>query len=64
MARGIRLLGVIFLFCGLISLSKDWFGLDFPTLLQGNICMAATFGGLHLAYGIYLYFTEKKKIAA
>jgi len=26
--------------------------------------MGLIFGGLHLAYGIYLYFTEKKNPAA
>jgi hypothetical protein len=30
-----------------------------PHLLMGGI-----FGGLHLAYGIYLYFTEPKTPAA
>ena len=25
--------------------------------------MGGTFGGLHLAYGVYLYFTEKRKNA-
>jgi hypothetical protein len=63
MARGIRLLGLIFLICGMIYLSINWIDLDFPKLLQCHICMAATFGGLHLAYGIYLYFTEKKSVA-
>lgn len=63
MARGIRLLGVIFLFCGLVSLGKDLIDLNFSASLQNNLCMAATFGGLHLVYGVYLYFTEKKSAA-
>jgi len=64
MARGIRFLGLLFSLCGLLSISLGSLDLDFPTLLVANICMAATFGGLHVAYGVYLYFTEKKKIAA
>lgn len=64
MARGIRLLGMLFLLFGLISLSFEWLDLDYPGRMKDNICMAATFGGLHLAYGIYLYFTEKKKTSA
>lgn len=64
MARGIRWLGIVFLFCGLAWLCREEFLLNFPLLWQLNVVMAAIFGGLHLAYGIYLYFTEKKKVAA
>jgi hypothetical protein len=28
---------------------------------NGNLLMALAFGGLHLAAGIYLYFTEKHR---
>jgi hypothetical protein len=45
------------LFC---SLSRaEWLLSVSPHLL-----MAAVFGGLHLAYGVYLYFTEQRKNAA
>ncbi len=44
------------LFC---SLSRaEWLLNVSPHLL-----MATVFGGLHLAYGVYLYFTEQRKIA-
>lgn len=29
--------------------------------LSPHLLMAAVFGGLHLAYGVYLYFTEQRK---
>ncbi len=64
MARGIRLLGWIFIFCGMVSLLAEGFFANKPVLAQGHLCMAAVFGGLHFAYGVYLYFTEKKTIAA
>ncbi len=34
------------------------------TFHSPHLLMAAIFGGLHLAYGIYLYFTEKKNPVA
>jgi len=63
MPRGIRLLGWLFIVSGtvllllLASLSQP---LEFR---YTHLAMGATFGGLHLAYGIYLYFTEKKNDA-
>lgn len=66
MPRGIKFFGWLFIACGiyLISSASFNFGFDgvlfqFPHLLMGGI-----FGGLHLAYGIYLYFTEKKNPVA
>jgi hypothetical protein len=59
--RGMKLFGWLFIAvgCGLLVLSirdrQDFLGRCSPHLL-----MAAIFGGLHLAYGIYLYCTEKK----
>ncbi len=66
MPRGMKWLGwtfigtgSVFLLSGLIP-EHDYFkAIDSPNLL-----MAAIFGGLHLAYGIYLYFTEKKNPVA
>jgi hypothetical protein len=62
MPRGIRWFGWIFIvFGGLLLLAAlnpkmaSLFMLNAPHWLMGAI-----FGGLHLAYGIYLYFTEKK----
>ncbi len=60
MPRGVRWLGWIFILVGsailpLLSFGKHWFGVVPPHLLMGG-----TFGGLHLAYGIYLHFVEQK----
>lgn len=59
MERGIKLFGGAFLFGGVLLLagssSCPW--LRGPA--TGHILMGAFFGGLHLAYGGYLYFTER-----
>ena len=67
MPRGIRWFGWLFLLAGfglfagmMFFLPSDWL----PIFGSVHILMAAIFGGLHLAYGIYLYFTEKKNPAA
>lgn len=64
MPRGIRWLGWIFVISGLIAIVLLWN--ESPCLLNRSphLFMAAIFGGLHLAYGIYLYFTEKQHPAA
>jgi hypothetical protein len=64
MTRGMKLFGWLFILggCSLFAaiFSPKWsFESISPSLLMG-----ATFGGLHLAYGIYLYLTEKGKNAA
>ncbi|MEP6663998.1 MAG: hypothetical protein ABJC04_10070 [Verrucomicrobiota bacterium] len=64
MSRGVRFFGWIFVFFGLISLLVKMFSTAVPTIASGNIWMGVVFGGLHLAYGIYLSFTEKKNFAA
>jgi len=64
MPRGIRLFGWGFLAAGLIILglmisNALWIvALDCP-----NFVMGVVFGGFHLAYGVYLYFTERKNEA-
>ncbi len=66
MPRGIKWLGWLFIAAGsgilLLSFGPDFyfFGLE-PE--GGHIAMGATFGGLHLAYGVHLYFTEERKKA-
>ena len=63
--RGMKIFGWMFVVigCGLFAFfimdDQNLRGLCSPHLL-----MAVIFGGLHLAYGIYLYFTEKKNPAA
>lgn len=64
MARGIRLLGWLFIVSGMIALSKAGCLETGQSAAEANLCMAIVFGGLHFAYGVYLYFTEKKKTAA
>ena len=63
MTRGMKLFGWFFILigCGLAftSFLDKW-----PSELSPHLLMSATFGGLHLAYGIYLYVTEKGKNAA
>lgn len=60
MPRGIKLLGWLFiiggtlLLLGLAALSEP------PEFRFAHPIMGGIFGGLHLAYGIYLHFTEKK----
>src|SRR5881396_2863929 len=59
MPRGIRLFGWTFIIggCGLFA-----FGIpDLPRPLYAHGVMGLFFGGLHLAYGIYLFCTEKRK---
>ncbi len=65
MMRGIRLFGLIFLIAGLVEyLIGTCLPRFFPPLQQEQIIMTVSFGGLHLIYGIYLYFTEKKNPVA
>ena len=61
MPRGIKWFGWLFIsvgcgFLGLLFTRTDGFENVSPHLLMGGI-----FGGLHLAYGIYLYLTESRK---
>jgi hypothetical protein len=63
MTRGMKLFGWIFICggCGLMAVTSLGSGqLGF----SASLLMAASFGSLHLAYGIYLYVTEKGKNAA
>jgi hypothetical protein len=63
MTRGMKLFGWVFILagCGVVF---DMFCLQWPQPISASLLMAMTFGGLHLAYGIYLYLTEKGKNAA
>jgi len=62
MPRGIKLLGWIFIVCGC-----GWMGVCATCTAErawsptaGHALMGGVFGGLHLAHGIYLYFTEPR----
>src|SRR5580765_7639702 len=54
MTRGMKLFGWIFILVGcalfLSMLTPNW-----KPYIPDSLLMAATFGGLHLAYGVYLY---------
>ena len=62
---GVRVLGWVFLSCGsailLLALVVDTVALSHWTC---RFFMGIVFGGLHLAAGIYLYFTEQRKNVA
>jgi hypothetical protein len=65
MQRGIRLFGWIFIGGGCIFLFTAIFCPAFQkTSEAAHYLMGIFFGALHLAYGIYLYFTEQRKNVA
>ena len=60
MPRGMKLFGWAFILggCGLLATGLS----DAPgRMTYAHGIMGAFFGGLHLAYGVYLYFTEPRK---
>ena len=59
MHRGIKLLGWLFVLCGCALMAVRCLAGGPFALAGGHLVMGAVFGGLHFAYGIYLYFTEK-----
>ncbi len=63
-SRGIRLLGWLFVVAGIVIVITVIAGhrQDFPagTYKAGHWLMGGLFGLLQLAYGTYLYFTEKR----
>lgn len=64
MPRGIRLFGWGFVLLGCALLLLE-FGIQWSALWDalggGHLAMGSTFGGLHVAYGVYLYFTERRR---
>jgi hypothetical protein len=67
MPRGIRWLGWIFVLLGcslLAAVNCQSCVANLPDLRYAHWLMGAAFGGLHLAYGIYLRITETRKPAA
>jgi hypothetical protein len=61
MHRGIKLLGWLFVFCGCALMTAPCLATGPFSLPDGHRVMGGVFGGLHLAYGIYLYFTENRR---
>jgi len=64
MTRGMKLFGWLFILIGCALAAAIMFAGVLRFDLSPFVLMAVTFGGLHLAYGIYLYATEKGKNAA
>jgi hypothetical protein len=61
MHRGIKLLGWLFILTGCALMSSRCQTDGLLSLAAGHQVMGGVFGGLHLAYGIYLYFTEQRR---
>lgn len=61
MVRGIKLFGWVFVLAGCVLLAV---GLPEGSAQQAHLAMGAAFGGLHLAYGVYLWFTERRRMQA
>jgi hypothetical protein len=59
--RGIKLFGWLFILAGCAMLGG--FNQLVGSRISPYLLMGGIFGGLHLAYGVYLYFTEKEKNA-
>ena len=64
MPRGVRWFGWIFIWIGGALLITQLASGQLFEKIPSHLLMAGTFGGLHLAYGIYLYFTEQKSPVA
>jgi hypothetical protein len=60
MHRGIKLLGWLFVLGGCILMALGCCRAVPLSLAEGHLAMGGAFGGLHLAYGVYLYFTEPR----
>jgi len=64
MTRGMRLFGWVIVLGGCIGLlASPWLDASAPPDRLLNLSygiMGVCFGGLHLAYGVYLYFTEPR----
>jgi hypothetical protein len=59
MPRGIRLLGWLIIILGCAALFARRYGSE--PIASGHVLMGFFFGTIHLAYGIYLYFTEQRR---
>ena len=60
--RGIRVFAAVFIAFGalvLLYVNARLSAGDLPTLRFAHVVMGAAFGGLHLAYGVYLAATER-----
>ncbi|MGV3755993.1 MAG: hypothetical protein ACO1QS_11475 [Verrucomicrobiota bacterium] len=60
MPRGIKLFGWLYLLLAFVMLFVLWSEWLKLSVQENHLVMGAVFGGVHLAYGIYLHFTEKR----
>ena len=60
MPRGIKLLGWLFMITGTLLLLGLVAAANYPDFHRAHWVMGGVFGGLHLAYGIYLHFTARR----
>jgi hypothetical protein len=60
MPRGIKLFGWVFIGTGCVTAAILALISEVPPLRIAHVVMGVLFGGLHLAYGVYLYFTEQR----
>jgi hypothetical protein len=58
MPRGMKLFGWLFIAAGGAMMTTLCCLADLPPLRWGHLVMGGVFGGFHLAYGIYLRWTE------
>jgi hypothetical protein len=63
MPRGMKLFGWLFIGCGCLTALGLTLCPQPPPLRWVHAIMGVSFGGLHLAYGLYLKWTENKLIA-
>ncbi|HIG27952.1 MAG TPA: hypothetical protein EYQ50_09195 [Verrucomicrobiales bacterium] len=63
MSRGIKLFGWLFILLGMAVFSGFVATDHQPTTAQLHLLMGTVFGGGHFAYGIYLHFTENRKLS-
>ena len=61
MPRGMKLFGWGFIFTSCLAAAALVFALIPRSWGSSHLLMGACFGGLHLLYGIYLYFSEARK---
>jgi FtsH-binding integral membrane protein len=64
MQRGIRLFGWIFILGATVAFMAGFARPELRTSEAAHYVMGLFFGLLHLAYGIYLYFTERSRKSA
>jgi len=65
MPRGLKLFGLVFMGCGVLSLGPSLSlpadGMDAGQVGLAHVTMGSAFGLLHLFYGAYLYWTESRE---